>query len=55
MACSGVPFAAIPATASDVPKMAIAIPASPQHISSRAIGIERPVGSEKLEKMKSVE
>ena len=44
--CSGVPEPKIEATASDVPMIAMPMPASPQNSSSLAIGIVRPVGSE---------
>ena len=43
--CSGVPDPKIEATASDVPMMAMPMPASPQKSSSLAIAIVRPVGS----------
>jgi hypothetical protein len=45
MTCSGVPLPAIPAAARPEPKMASAMPASPQNSSSRVIGRVRPVSS----------
>ena len=53
--CSGVPLAKMPATASVEPKMASAMPASPQLISSLTRHIRSPVGSEKHWAMKSKE
>jgi hypothetical protein len=43
--CSGVPCPKIAATASEVPMIAIPMPASPQNSSSLAIGRVRPVSS----------
>ena len=43
--CSGVPCPKIAATASEVPKMLIPIPASPQKSSSLTIGSVSPVSS----------
>ena len=53
--CSGVPLAKIPATASVEPKIARAIPASPQLISSLTRHIISPVGSLKAWATKSKE
>ena len=43
--CSGVPCPKIAATASEVPMIAMPMPASPQKSSSLAIGSVRPVSS----------
>ena len=43
--CSGVPWPKIAATASEVPKIDIPIPASPQNSSSLTIGSESPDSS----------
>jgi hypothetical protein len=43
--CSGVPLPAMPDTASVLPRIDIAIPASPQHSSSHASANVRPCGS----------
>ena len=43
--CSPVPWPKIAATASDVPMIAMPIPASPQNSSSLTIGSVRPVSS----------
>ena len=53
--CSGVPLAKMPATASVEPKMASAMPASPQLISSLTRHMSSPVGSEKAWATKSKE
>ena len=45
--CSAVPWPKIAATASEVPMIAMPMPASPQKSSSLAIGSVRPVGSAK--------
>ncbi len=45
--CSGVPCPKIAATASEVPMIAMPMPASPQNSSSLAIGIVSPVSSAK--------
>ena len=45
--CSGVPCPKIAATASEVPMIAMPMPASPQKSSSLAIGRVRPVSSAK--------
>ena len=45
--CSPLPCPKIAATASDVPKIDIPMPASPQNSSSLTIGSVRPVGSAK--------
>ena len=55
MSCSGVPLLAIPARPRVLPKMARAMPASPQDISSLAMGSSSPVSSEKHWMMKSNE
>ena len=55
MTCSDVPLATMPDTASVEPKMASAMPASPQHISSLMIGHVRPVGSAKALAQNSAE
>ena len=43
--CSGVPDEKMAATASEVPMIAMPIPASPQNSSSLTIGSVRPAGS----------
>ena len=43
--CSGVPCPKIAATASEVPMIAMPMPASPQNSSSLTIGSVRPVSS----------
>ena len=43
--CSPVPWPKIAATASDVPMIAMPIPASPQNSSSLTIGSVRPLSS----------
>jgi hypothetical protein len=53
--CSGVPLEKMPATARVEPKMARAMPASPQLISSLTRHINSPVGSAKHWAMKSKE
>ena len=45
--CSGVPLANMPATPRVDPKIARAMPASPQAISSLTMGSSSPVGSAK--------
>ena len=45
MTCSEVPLATMPAAASAEPMIAMPMPASPQKISSIAIGIVMPVWS----------
>jgi hypothetical protein len=54
-ACSAVPLATMPDTASVLPKIASVMPASPQHISSLTMGQVRPVGSAKAFATKSAE
>ena len=43
--CSGVPLEKMPAAASEVPMIAMPMPASPQNSSSLTIGSVRPEGS----------
>ena len=46
IACSGVPEPKMPATASELPMIAMPMPASPQKSSSLTIGSVKPVGSD---------